>query len=70
MASTRELVQYILEQDPKMRNWFDTKHGFTVEKAKTADLTLYEDLLSAIVTDGLRQGIINQGQMSGSNQIK
>lgn len=34
MASTRELVTFVLERDEDARQWWETNKGFTLDKAQ------------------------------------
>lgn len=69
MASTRELVVYILEQDGRILDWCQAQHGFTLEKARTADLTSYGDLVAEIIADGKRSGVVSQAQVQGQAHL-
>ncbi len=69
MASTRELVSYILETDKDLRNWFKSEHGFTVNKVRDGNLENYQDLIGVIIRDGLNNNVITQAQADGTENL-
>ena len=69
MASTKELVTYILDNDQEIRDWFETEHRFTREKAENADLTLYRDLVAGVLQEGMRKNLVSQAQVDGREKL-
>jgi hypothetical protein len=69
MATTRELVSYILEHDENLRYWFEVEHHFTVEKVRTGPLDDYQNLLGVIITDGILNNVITQEQADGTIEL-
>ena len=70
MVTTRQLVEFILERDPETREWFANNHGFTIEKARSVDLSDYEGYVAGIVNEGLRKGIVSQRQIEGPKRVR
>lgn len=66
MTSTRDLVVYVLENDARVRDWAQQKYSFTLDKARTADLANYGDLVAEIIADGKKAGTITEAQVQGS----
>jgi len=65
MASTRDLVVYILNHSPKIRKWCEDKHNFTLSKAEASDLSQYGDFTAEIIQDGIKEGVISKAQAEG-----
>jgi hypothetical protein len=65
MASTRELVVYILNNDAVIREWCKEKYQFTVEKAEEAELERYGDIVAEIISDGKKSGVVSEAQIKG-----
>lgn len=66
MATSRELVTHILQNNDELREWFETKHSFTIDKAKRGSLEDYGDLVSVIIREGVKCRIITEEQATGA----
>ncbi len=69
MASTRDLVVYILKHSPKIREWCDKKHGFTLDKALKGELPQYGDFAAEVIQDGIKEGVITTAQAKGEQPL-
>lgn len=65
MTSTRDLVVYILDRSPRIRQWCEEKYNFTRSKAEAGDMTQYGDFVAEIIADGIKEGIISKAQAEG-----
>ena len=62
-ATTRELVTFVLERDADVREWWENHEGFTLDKARAAELDQYDTYTSAIIAEGVRSGLLAKGQV-------
>jgi hypothetical protein len=69
MASTRDLLVYILRNSPKIRDWCEKKHGFTLAKAQTGDIPQYGDFAAEVIQDGIKEGVITAAQAKGDQAL-
>jgi len=69
MASTRELVIYVMKNSATIREWCQRKHQFTLEKAETAELDRYGDIVAEIIADGQKSGVVSAAQVKGSEPL-
>jgi len=69
MATTRQLVAFVLEQDEELRTWWAEEKGFTIEKAREANLEAYEGYTSAIINEGIRRGIVLEEHLTLNKPI-
>jgi hypothetical protein len=63
MATTRELVIRSLENNDKLRNFFEEKHSFDLEKARNVDLKDYNDYVSVILKEGVETGAVDPSEL-------
>ena len=69
MNSTRQLIVHVLEHDAKIRDWCMQKHRFSLEKAKSANLADYGDIVAVIIADGMKSGAISEAQVEGAEPL-
>ncbi len=69
MASTRDLVVYILNNDEGIRAWCQEKHQFSLEKAEEAELDRYGDIVAEIIADGKKSGVVSEAQIEGTEPL-
>lgn len=69
MASTRELVLYILNTNARIREWCQEKHQFGLDKAEQAELDRYGDIVAEIIADGEKAGVVSRAQIEGSEPL-
>ncbi len=69
MASTRDLVVFILKNSPKICAWCEKKHGFTLAKAQKGEITQYGDFIAEIIQDGIKEGVITSAQAKGEQPL-
>jgi hypothetical protein len=70
MATTRELIVHVLEHDKPLRDWFESEHGFTLDKALSCNLAKYQDLVGVILADGFHDGVLTKPHMEGTEELK
>ena len=69
MATTRQLVSHILENDAEIAKWFETNHRFTLQKARTAPLEDYQGLIGVIINEGVQKQVISKAQANGAEDL-
>jgi N-acetylglutamate synthase/N-acetylornithine aminotransferase len=69
MASTRDLVVYILNTNARIRQWCQDKHQFSLEKAEQAELDRYGDIVAEIIADGEKAGVVSRAQIEGTEPL-
>jgi len=65
MATTRQLVTKILKNNKDIRGWYASHEGFTLDKAKAADLSQYREYVAAIIEEGLARGVVSRKELEG-----
>lgn len=62
-----EAVEYVWNHSKQIHNWYTTEHQFNLDdytrsEYRTSGLGAPGDIISEIVVDGIRDGIINENE--------